>query len=251
MSPISAAQTTLPPGALVAVIVLAVVEVALAVFCIVDLVRRPAVLGDRKWLWALLIVFFTLPGSIIYLAIGRVRPRRRSPRRRATRVPTRGRRAAAAAAAPSSRRLQSGPLRHRTPSRLAQTAKPPARPSPSPGSSSSQGANALDGVDLVVPEGSIFGFLGPNGAGKTTTLRILAGLARPTSAGRAHLRAGHHRGRRRRPRADRLPAGRARLLQVDDGPRVPGALARASSACPPACATSASARCSSSPASPA
>jgi len=42
-------------------------------------------------------------------------------------------------------------------------------------------AKALDGVDLVVPEGSVFGFLGPNGAGKTTTLRILAGLARPTS----------------------------------------------------------------------
>jgi len=40
---------------------------------------------------------------------------------------------------------------------------------------------ALDSVDLVVEEGSIFGFLGPNGAGKTTTLRVLTGLARPTS----------------------------------------------------------------------
>ena len=40
---------------------------------------------------------------------------------------------------------------------------------------------ALDGLDLQVPTGSIFGFLGPNGAGKTTTLRILAGLAKPTS----------------------------------------------------------------------
>jgi ABC-2 type transport system ATP-binding protein len=40
---------------------------------------------------------------------------------------------------------------------------------------------ALEGVDLTVEEGSIFGFLGPNGAGKTTTLRILTGLARPTS----------------------------------------------------------------------
>jgi ABC-2 type transport system ATP-binding protein len=39
---------------------------------------------------------------------------------------------------------------------------------------------ALDGVDLSVPTGSVFGFLGPNGAGKTTTLRILTGLARPT-----------------------------------------------------------------------
>ena len=39
-------------------------------------------------------------------------------------------------------------------------------------------AVALDGLDLSVPAGSVFGFLGPNGAGKTTTLRILAGLAR-------------------------------------------------------------------------
>ncbi len=40
---------------------------------------------------------------------------------------------------------------------------------------------ALDGLDMVVEPGSVFGFLGPNGAGKTTTLRILAGLAKPTS----------------------------------------------------------------------
>jgi len=39
----------------------------------------------------------------------------------------------------------------------------------------------LDDVGLAVEEGSVFGFLGPNGAGKTTTLRILTGLARPTS----------------------------------------------------------------------
>lgn len=39
---------------------------------------------------------------------------------------------------------------------------------------------ALDGVDLEVEEGSIFGFLGPNGAGKTTMLRLVTGLARPT-----------------------------------------------------------------------
>ncbi|HEX3051647.1 MAG TPA: ABC transporter ATP-binding protein [Aggregatilineaceae bacterium] len=39
---------------------------------------------------------------------------------------------------------------------------------------------ALEGFDLTVPRGSIFGFLGPNGAGKTTTLRIMTGLARAT-----------------------------------------------------------------------
>ncbi|MEU6851051.1 ATP-binding cassette domain-containing protein [Actinacidiphila alni] len=41
------------------------------------------------------------------------------------------------------------------------------------------GRRALDGVDLTVPRGQVFGFLGPNGAGKTTTIRILATLTRP------------------------------------------------------------------------
>ena len=45
---------------------------------------------------------------------------------------------------------------------------------------------ALDGLDLVVEPGSVFGFLGPNGAGKTTTIRILAGLAR-ADAGQAWI----------------------------------------------------------------
>src|ERR1700754_2010384 len=44
---------------------------------------------------------------------------------------------------------------------------------------------AVDGIDLAVPAGSVYGFLGPNGSGKTTTIRMLLGLIRPTS--------GHHR----------------------------------------------------------
>jgi ABC-2 type transport system ATP-binding protein len=40
---------------------------------------------------------------------------------------------------------------------------------------------ALDGLELEVPEGGVFGFLGPNGAGKTTTVRCLLALVRPTS----------------------------------------------------------------------
>ncbi len=45
---------------------------------------------------------------------------------------------------------------------------------------------AVDGIDLHVPRGELFGFLGPNGAGKTTTLRMIAGILRPT-AGRIWL----------------------------------------------------------------
>jgi ABC-2 type transport system ATP-binding protein len=44
-----------------------------------------------------------------------------------------------------------------------------------------RGVRALDGVDLIMPAGSIFGFLGPNGAGKTTTIKVLLGLAHATS----------------------------------------------------------------------
>ena len=40
---------------------------------------------------------------------------------------------------------------------------------------------AVDGLSLDVPRGSFYGFLGPNGAGKTTTIRMLMGLAPPTS----------------------------------------------------------------------
>ncbi|HEV2218480.1 MAG TPA: ABC transporter ATP-binding protein [Candidatus Dormibacteraeota bacterium] len=48
------------------------------------------------------------------------------------------------------------------------------------------GIVAVDGLDLVVRRGEVYGFLGPNGAGKTTTLRMLLGLIRPT-AGTANV----------------------------------------------------------------
>jgi len=40
---------------------------------------------------------------------------------------------------------------------------------------------AVDGIDLHIPRGQLYGFLGPNGAGKTTTIRMMTGLYRPTS----------------------------------------------------------------------
>jgi len=49
------------------------------------------------------------------------------------------------------------------------------------------GFTAVDGVDLAVPEGSIYGILGPNGAGKTTTLRMLVGIIDPDAGYRRVL----------------------------------------------------------------
>ncbi|SEE83935.1 ABC-2 type transport system ATP-binding protein [Streptomyces sp. 2112.3] len=48
------------------------------------------------------------------------------------------------------------------------------------------GQLAVDGLDLAVPRGSVFGFLGPNGSGKTTTIRMLMGLIE-ASAGSARV----------------------------------------------------------------
>ncbi|NOT10128.1 MAG: ABC transporter ATP-binding protein [Gemmatimonadales bacterium] len=40
---------------------------------------------------------------------------------------------------------------------------------------------AVDGINLTIPRGELYGLLGPNGAGKTTTMRMIAGILRPTS----------------------------------------------------------------------
>jgi ABC-2 type transport system ATP-binding protein len=53
------------------------------------------------------------------------------------------------------------------------------------------GKAAVRGIDIAVPEGSIYGILGPNGAGKTTTLRMLLGIIEPDQGTRSLL--GHER----------------------------------------------------------
>lgn len=51
----------------------------------------------------------------------------------------------------------------------------------------------VDGVDLIVPQGAIYGVLGPNGAGKTTTLRMLLGIIEPDAGARTLLGRAHPR----------------------------------------------------------
>ena len=70
---------------------------------------------------------------------------------------------------------------------------------------------ALDGLNLEVADGELFGFVGPNGAGKTTTLKILAGLLVPDERG-GDRRTGCLLRRKRTPAADRLCAGFLRSI---------------------------------------
>ena len=63
---------------------------------------------------------------------------------------------------------------------------------------------ALDGIDLQVPAGTVYGLLGPNGAGKTTAVRMLATLLRPDGGSGPGLRP-----RRGHARPTRSAAGSA------------------------------------------
>jgi hypothetical protein len=84
-------------GAWVALVAIAVVEVALAIYCIVDIVRRPAVSGGHKWVWIVIVALFNLIGSIVYLAVGRAQPE--AAETRAEAAPEAAARGKAAAAA--------------------------------------------------------------------------------------------------------------------------------------------------------
>ena len=68
------------------------------------------------------------------------------------------------------------------------------------------GRRVVDGVDIAVPKGLIYGVLGPNGAGKTTTLRMLLGIIEPDGGTRTLL--GHERPREISDRVGYLPEER-------------------------------------------
>ena len=97
---------------------------------------------------------------------------------------------------------------------------------------------AVDDLSFALEPGTITGFLGPNGAGKTTTLRMLLGLAAPTSGTRARVRAAL------RASSTRRRCGSARCSRRPTSiPAVRAATTCARSAERPACPTRASTRC--------
>jgi ABC-2 type transport system ATP-binding protein len=71
------------------------------------------------------------------------------------------------------------------------------------------GQVAVDGIDLAVPAGSVYGFLGPNGSGKTTTIRMLLGLIQPTAGDHEVLG---------EPMPDRQAAALPRVGSLVEGP---------------------------------
>ena len=137
---------------LLLILPIVILELALIVFALRDLLRpERRVRGDSKLMWGIIIVLFQH-------ASGRSSTSW-SVARRNDRVGLTGRGA-------SSRALASP---------VAVTCRGLTKRF-----GGADGVLAVDGLDLDVPAGSVFGLLGPNGAGKTTTLRLLTGLARPT-----------------------------------------------------------------------
>jgi ABC-2 type transport system ATP-binding protein len=63
------------------------------------------------------------------------------------------------------------------------------------------GLKAVDGIDLAVEPGEVYGFLGPNGAGKTTTVRMLVTLLGSTSRRNLRRSASASASPSRRPRS--------------------------------------------------
>ncbi len=172
---------SLTPQLLLLIVPLVIVQVGLMVLAIVDLLRDDrAVRGGSKGVWAVVIVFVSMIGPILYFLVGReegpVEPRPPGPGA----MPGWGSPhdpPIVAAANPSAAAVVAPPA----------TARP--RPDANPSAIATEdltkrypgGILALDALTLTVPAGSVFGLLGPNGAGKTTTLRLLAGLTRATT----------------------------------------------------------------------
>ena len=166
----------LSPHLLAALVPLLVLLVALDVYCLVDLARARSMGGAAKLAWAVVVVFVSAPlGALLYLFLGRDRGR--------------GRPAAQAAWHGRPDLGADGDARHAR-ARQAPGDRPPTVTTT--GLTRDYGGTGLFDVDLVVPDGSVYGLVGPNGAGKTTLLALLAGTRR-ADRGTVGMRIGRDR----------------------------------------------------------
>jgi len=78
----------------IAIAVLIAAQLALVIVSLIDLARRPAVLGGRKWIWLLVILLGNMLGPILYLALGRKAAPAAEPDSRQAPSPDRAQRAA-------------------------------------------------------------------------------------------------------------------------------------------------------------
>jgi ABC-2 type transport system ATP-binding protein len=150
-------------GTLLALTPVGLLVVGLVIFCLVDLIRAPAVRYLPKPLWAFIILVGSTPlGAIVYLVAGRERQPAVSS------VPENTERPAAGNAAGPAPAPMLAPAHRSDDGAVVQTA----------GLTRDYGGAGLFDVDLSVPRGSVYGLVGPNGAGKTTMLSILTGMRR-------------------------------------------------------------------------
>jgi ABC-2 type transport system ATP-binding protein len=159
---------SLPPHLLAALVPLLVLLVALDAYCLIDLARARSMGRGAKLAWAAVIVLASAPlGALLYLLVGRDRGRGRPDAQEWARPgqPEAGR-PEAAGPGDTARAATGQPPRDRPPV-LTTT-----------GLTRDYGGTGLFGVDLVVPDGSVYGLVGRNGAGKTTLLSLLAATRR-------------------------------------------------------------------------
>ncbi len=204
---------SLTPELLLLLVPLVVIQVGLMILAIVDLLRDDRrVRGGNKGVWAVVIVFVSMIGPILYFLAGReegpvepvepgpgAMPGWGSPHDPPIVTPTTSATATASpvtaagdstvavpAALVASPAAAGEPASGRPPAIATEPVAPSAIAMDNLSKRYPGGVLGLDGLTMAVPEGSVFGLLGPNGAGKTTTLRLIAGLTRPTT-GRAVL----------------------------------------------------------------
>jgi ABC-2 type transport system ATP-binding protein len=165
--------------AVAAPMLILLVAVGFAAFCLYDLGRSTEARYLPKWAWALIICISVPLGGIVYLAIGRGPAERpEAPAARADWPPPGGGRVGS-----SPRAVRAAPPRGPDGAGSIEVEHLTKRFGP---------VTAVDDLAFMVRPGHVTGFLGPNGAGKTTTMRVILGLEHP-SAGSATVGGRHYR----------------------------------------------------------